>query len=303
MKKKIGRVWTEYFEAFPYFSPDAVRPGCEPLALDSGRVQNHAIVLVHGLTDSPYFMRAIARTFHEKLGWNVYLPLLQGHGLKNPRGMRGVSLDEWKRNVAFAVESARKRGRRVSIGGFSTGGALAVFTAARQPSPISGGLFLFSAALDLGGRFGNFKEKILRTPLADIVDFCQDQFGQDLIGGNPYRYAHMDLEGAQELSRLIKEIDRLTGARGKKAIVQQPLFCAHSEADTVVDIEGVEELVAKSEGGRAMLFRIGAGFRVKHASVVLDEPIFARNGSPLEDKNPFFNEMTRAIVNFVKANL
>jgi esterase/lipase len=83
-----------------------------------------AIVLVHGLTDSPYFMTAIGDYFFQNLGYNVYLPLLQSHGLKEPKGMEGVALDEWKANVNFAVDIAASKAHQVSIGGLSTGGAL-----------------------------------------------------------------------------------------------------------------------------------------------------------------------------------
>jgi esterase/lipase len=46
-----------------------------------------AIVLVHGLTVSPYFMTAIGDHFFQNLRYNVYLPLLQCHGLKEPKGV------------------------------------------------------------------------------------------------------------------------------------------------------------------------------------------------------------------------
>ncbi|MCI5146675.1 MAG: hypothetical protein D3923_14400, partial [Candidatus Electrothrix sp. AR3] len=46
------------------------------------------------------------------------------------------------------------------------------------------------------------KERLLRTWVADIMDS-----DKPLIGDNPYRYSHMDMDGAQELARLIKETD------------------------------------------------------------------------------------------------
>ena len=38
------------------------------------------IVLIHGITDSPYYMEAIGKQFYAK-GYNVVLPLLPAHGL------------------------------------------------------------------------------------------------------------------------------------------------------------------------------------------------------------------------------
>ena len=79
-----------------------------------GQRRKNAVVLVHGLTDSPHFMAAIGRYFHEEMGFNVLLPLLQAHGLKKPEGMQDVSVEEWKRNVEFAIEKAKEMGEKVS---------------------------------------------------------------------------------------------------------------------------------------------------------------------------------------------
>ena len=142
--------WLDYYERFPYFSAEAVRDGCHPRIMEHEGPTAKAIVLIHGLTDSPYFMTAIGDYFFRNLGYNVYLPLLQCHGLKEPKGMEGVTLDEWKANVNFAVDIAASKAHQVSIGGLSTGGALSFYTAVKNPK-INGTLYLFSAALDLAG--------------------------------------------------------------------------------------------------------------------------------------------------------
>lgn len=85
-----------------------------------------ALVLFLGLTDSPWFMRAIAEVMHHQGGMDVYVPLLQGHGLKQPNGMKEVSHQVWIRNAAWAIAQARRSARRLSVGGLSTGGSVAV---------------------------------------------------------------------------------------------------------------------------------------------------------------------------------
>jgi hypothetical protein len=59
----------------------------------------------------------------------------------------------------------------------------------------------------LGDLVGELKERFLRTPVADLVDFFDNT--QPLIGVNPYCYDRMDLDGAQKLSKLIEETDTL----------------------------------------------------------------------------------------------
>lgn len=289
--------WLDYYDQFPYFSIHSVRDGCHPRIMEHEGTTKKAIILVHGLTDSPYFMTAIADFFFGNLGYNVYLPLLHCHGLKEPNGMEGVKLNEWKQNVDFAVEVAALKADEVSIGGLSTGGTLSFYSAVKNDK-ITGALYLFSAALDLaggpGGIFGELKEILLRTPLADILDR-----NKPLIGENPYRYSQMDMDGAQELSLLIKETDALLrGFNAKEPFLKQ-IFAAHSECDSTANISGIEDLQKVVKPDQFTFFRIPEEVGVSHASLVLKDSIYKTNTSGerevLEFSNPKFQEMLTAI--------
>ncbi len=89
-----------------------------------------AIVLIHGLSDSPYFMTVIGDYFFRDLGYNVYIPLLQYHVLNDPPEMEGVELEEWKANVSYAIVAAATQSEQISVGGLSTGGTLSFYMAA-----------------------------------------------------------------------------------------------------------------------------------------------------------------------------
>jgi hypothetical protein len=81
---------------------------------------------------------------------------------------------------------------------------------------------------------GELKEHLLRTPVADLVDcFDNDQL---LIGVNPYCYARMDLDGARELSKLIKETHTLINGFNSKEPFSKRVFAAHSESDATANI-------------------------------------------------------------------
>ena len=290
--------WLDYYQRFQYFSAEAVRDGCHPRIMEHEQSTQKAIVLVHGLTDSPYFMTAIADYFFRRLGYDVYLPLLQCHGLKEPRGMEGVDLDEWKANVNFAGDVAASKASQVSIGGLSTGGTLSLYTAVNNHK-ITGTLYLFSAALDLAGGIrgikGDLKEKLLlSTFLVDILDN-----EEPLIGVNPYRYVRMDLDGARELSKLIRETDALMKRFNPKEPLSKRVFAAHSESDSTANIAGIEELQEKTAPDQFTFFRIPKKIGVSHASLVLKDPIYATGASegnkPLEKANPQFQDMMEAI--------
>ena len=256
-----------------------------------------AIVLVHGLTDSPYFMTAVGDYFFSELGYDVYMPLLQCHGLREPKGMEGVDLKQWKANVDFAIDEASKNGGVVSIGGLSTGGTLSFYTAVNN-AKVTGALYLFSAALDLagklGGLVGDLAERVLRTFLVDVLDK-----NEPLIGANPYRYCRMDLDGARELAKLIKETDDIIEEIDPKQPVSRRIFAAHSESDTTANIEGIEGLQKVCDPSLFTFFRIPEADGVSHASLVLSDPVYAIDASegdrPLEAANPRFSDMMGAM--------
>jgi len=289
--------WFGYYDRFGYFSAEKVRNGCHPRIMEHAHRPQKAIVLVHGLSDSLYFMTAIGEYFFHNLGYNVYLPLLHGHGLKEPCGMEGVELDEWKANVAYAISTAASKAKRVSVGGLSTGGTLSFYMATVNHD-IGGALYLFSAALDLAGGtaglVGELRERLLQTFLADLLDA-----NQPLVGENPYRYTHVDMDGAAELARLIGETDALIGGFSQRFPYSRKVFAAHSACDTTADIAGIEALRAVSLQDRFALFRIPEKLGVTHASVVLKEPIM-KDGRQLEAANPVFQEMMEAIEAFEK---
>lgn len=293
-------LWSEYYSEFDYFSKTVVRHGCHPRKLVHPNPTGRSIVLVHGLTDSPFFLAAIGEYFHVHLGYNVYLPLLQSHGLNHPRGMAGVSLSEWKRNVRFAIRTAASQGGRVSLGGLSTGGALSFFMACCEHE-VNGELYLFSPALGLhGDRFGivgRFKEVILRLGITRYLDSSRP-----LVGANPYRYERVTYNSAEELAMLIRENQKFMAELGRNNLPSRRIFAAWTECDRVVSLELIEELERIVGSSFFTSFVISESIGVKHASVVLKEPVHALGAkagdAPLEDANPCFAQMMEAVSYF-----
>jgi alpha-beta hydrolase superfamily lysophospholipase len=86
-----------------------------------------AVVLLHGLTDSPYSLRHIARRYVQD-GYVAVAVRLPGHGTL-PSGLSEVQWEQWTAATRLAVREARKLagpGTPLHIVGFSNGGALAM---------------------------------------------------------------------------------------------------------------------------------------------------------------------------------
>ena len=86
-----------------------------------------AVVLLHGLTDSPYSLRHVARRYVED-GWVAVAIRLPGHGTV-PAGLGKVEWEQWMAATHLAVREARRLASApapLHIVGFSNGGALAM---------------------------------------------------------------------------------------------------------------------------------------------------------------------------------
>jgi alpha-beta hydrolase superfamily lysophospholipase len=85
-----------------------------------------AVVLLHGLTDSPYSLRHVARRYRD-LGWAAVAPRLPGHGTV-PSGLSTVDWEDWMASTRLAVREARRLAPDgpLHVVGFSNGGALAM---------------------------------------------------------------------------------------------------------------------------------------------------------------------------------
>lgn len=270
-----------------------LKPNNGPRIFHHGRATKDVIILTHGLSDSPYYMEAVAKRFFEK-GLNIIMPLLPAHGLLNPdEALQDESLDtKWREEIDNAVEIASKLGKRVSIGGFSTGGALGFNKILRSPESITGGLFLFSAAIDVRliksvSRF-SFLQSITKMTDGKIKG----------TGTDPYKYPKFPYFGAIELGQVIRQNKKLIA--DKK--ITQPVFAAHSVHDDSAMIQGIFQLLEQwAERGSAFIISQS----VAHAELPLSEDISLdkkqKEGPKTPPRaNPQFEAMMSSCLAFFK---
>lgn len=279
-----------------FINSTKLRKGNAPRILHHGKVTKDVIILTHGLSDSPYYMEAVAKRFFN-IGVNVILPLLPAHGLKEPNiAMEDKSLDsKWRTEIDAAVMIAQQLGSRISVGGFSTGGALSYNKILRNPEMIQGGLFLYSGAIDVkmvkeASRF-SFLQSITKMKDGDIIG----------VGRDPYKYPTFPYFGALELGQVIRENKKLS--KGKK--ISQPVFAAHSFHDESAKVQGVFDLLDNHvEKGIAFLI----SQNLAHSELPLDVDvklnIRQKEGPKTPPKaNPQFNDMMDSCLNFFKREI
>jgi len=241
-----------------------------PYVLSHGHRTPYSIVLIHGLSDSPYFTRALGQVFYDH-GWNVIGILLSGHGT-TPSDLIHVALGDWEKDAACGYRAAAELGHRVAIGGFSTGGALAIEAALAPGQYPLAGLFLFSPALD----FHDWK-----AGYACLLKYVRTYDG-DHPEDSDIRYRRIALNAICELKRLMDAI----GHADRAGEIAVPTFIAYSAADLTVDPDSIARFARGLKAPHAAI-EYPAAERVPHSDVVRPET------------NPRYPALGRAIGGFI----
>lgn len=277
--------------------------GNSPFILHHGKPTDKVAVLFHGLSDSPFFFRSIAKEIHQS-GATVVVALLPGHGKLDADG--DMEDDElavrWQKHVTEVMSFSEPIANKTYIGGFSTGGALATQYVLANSSKING-LLLFSGALALDESVESMAGIWGIKTLAKFLDGEYES-----AGPNPYKYPGVAGHSAFMLTDVIFAV-REEMENGNKPNL--PIFTAHSMADTTTPWRGIEDLLANNAGPQ-VIYQIAKSEDVCHADLVVnaqqiiemqyDESMVEEpEKCTIPQANPKHNEMLQAMMLFLKS--
>lgn len=200
-------------------APFEIRP-----ATPSGK----ALLLLHGLGDSPWSFVDVAQDFADQ-GYVVRVALLPGHGTR-PEDLIDIHLEEWQQLVQEQVALLRQEFPEVYLGGFSTGANLALAYAMKDPG-ISG-LVLFSPAIRSSATFDWVTPWLahVRTWLVAPDETRPQQ--------SPVRYYNVPTNGFAQFYRSSVAVRSLIEHEN----FDRPVAIVLTEKDSVVDVQYVREL-------------------------------------------------------------
>jgi alpha-beta hydrolase superfamily lysophospholipase len=116
-----------YFDGSPIYPAKFAQDWNRSYVLEPDGKPVGAAVFLHGLTDTPYSLRHIAKRYRDR-GFVTVAPRLPAHGTV-PAALTRVEWEDWMAATRLAVREARRRAGPsvpLHIVGFSNGGALAV---------------------------------------------------------------------------------------------------------------------------------------------------------------------------------
>ena len=221
------------------------------------------VVLVHGLTDSPYSMLRLA-TLYNAAGYVAFVPRMPGHGTV-PGALVRADRSQWQAAVAVAMaEATRRAGGRVPVHlvGYSNGAALAL---------------LHEVERLRNGQRADADRLVLLSPMVRVSAFARyaglaglpallpryarAAWSEVLPEYNPFKYNSFPVHAAREsylvTADLQEGLDALT-ADGRLTGLP-PILAFQSVVDDTVDASAVDRLLfdkLAAKGNELVLFDV-----------------------------------------------
>ena len=202
-----------------------------------------AVLLLHGLTDSPYAMRPLAERLHRE-GYLVVSLRLPGHGTA-PAALLKAGWNDWAAAVRLAARDLAKRngpGGKLYMVGYSTGAALAVeYSLARlqgEDLPPVEKLVLLSPAIGVSpaAAFAVWQARV-----ASWFGIRKLAWVDVLPEYDPYKYSSFPVNAADQIYAGTKLIEKRIAELGKnEPVAGLPRILAfQSVADDTVSTPAV----------------------------------------------------------------
>jgi len=233
------------------------------------------VLLLHGMSDSPYSLRAIGETLRRKGYWVVGLRL-PGHGT-TPAGLLDVKWEDMAAVVQMAAEhlSARLDGKPLHVIGYSTGATLALNLALdaleRGKAPPQS-LVLISPAIGLHGAaaFAQWKRRIALLPGLGGLAWLTIEAEFD-----PYKYNSFATNAAEQVHRLTHSVaQKLAALQSSPHATRFPrtlVFKSNLDA-TVSTSAVVSRLLNQLEPGRHELVLFDANRYAAKSLLLISDP-------------------------------
>jgi len=250
-----------YFEGSPVYPGHFAQDWNRSYVLEPDGAPVGAVVLLHGLTDSPYSLRHIARRYRD-LGYVAIGLRTPGHGTV-PAGLTDRVWEDWLAATRLAIREARRRvGPRAPLHlvGYSAGGAFALkyaLDAIEDPRLTRPDRIVLISPMIGINSFARFAG--LAALPALLPSFAKAAWLSVVPEFNPFKYNSFPVNAARQAYRLTAAIREQMQRLGRDGRLKQlpPILTFQSSMDfTVSAREVVSSLYGQlpANGSELVLF-------------------------------------------------
>ena len=192
---------------------ERIHPLSRSRGLLHGRKSERAIVLIHGITNSPHQFEKLGQTLHER-GYNVVLPRMPRHGYldRQTTDLMNLTAQELRVFADRVVDIGAGLGGELVVVGLSAGAVVAAWTAQYRPEVAR--VVLIAPSLGIG-RLGRRLQLLMMNLLLWIPDIATQRF---IHSEDDRAYAYAGFS-----SRSMGEVLRLGVATGRGALKRPPV--------------------------------------------------------------------------------
>jgi alpha-beta hydrolase superfamily lysophospholipase len=240
------------------------------------------VLLLHGMSDSPYSLRALGETLNRR-GYQVLGLRLPGHGTA-PSGLTSVRWQDMAAAVQLGMEhlAARVGQQPIHIIGYSTGAPLALDFALNalegSAAPVPASLVLISPAIGISpaAALATWKRRLSYLPGLGGLAWLQVEPEFD-----PYKYNSFATNAGEQVHRLTRSVGRRITAWAGSGPDRNfpPTLVLKSAVDATVSTNAVVDRLLKHlapNRNELVLFDINR-FAMKSVLLVTDPgPLTAR---------------------------
>ena len=250
------------------------------------------VLLLHGMSDSPYSLHALAKTLAKKGYWVIGLRM-PGHGTA-PSGMKYVKPEDMiaVTRLAMVHLSTSVGDKPIHVIGYSTGAALALNyaldAAEGVASPMPASLVLISPAIRVhsAASLASFKRSASSIP--GLGGFAWLSVMPEF---DPYKYNSFATNAADVVHQLTRAVDGRIAARANSSdpnTALPPILALKSTVDATVTTEAiVDNLLSLLAPNRHELVLFDVNRFAAKTSLLVDDPGPLTNRLLEDDSLPF----------------
>ncbi|QFI14746.1 alpha/beta hydrolase [Borrelia sp. CA_690] len=209
----------------------------------------YSVVYIHGFGASKNEIYPVPNNIAKALNANLFFTRLKGHGINNKNAFRGITTQDWLRDIDEAIKIGKLIGDKLILIGTSNGGAASIWASANYPDEINS-VVLISPNIFPYDKRTNLVYYPWGRQIAYLITGGYNKF--ETKEGK--RKEHMTIKSY--CSR-VQHVDAIIAMMGIVTLlnsynfdeIKTPLIIAHTPNDHTVDPRRINEFI-KNYGGK-----------------------------------------------------